>query len=423
MSGKSTTSGDKSVDVVHPVTASFIFIYTLAYFGVWMALLTPPTVTLALRVTALDAQHKAQHLSLILTAGAIVAMFANPIAGYLSDRTTLRMGMRRPWLVGGMCIGLVGLYCIAVGNLPLLVAGWCLTQLGLNAVLAAIVAILPDQVPVAQRGRVSGLMGICLQLGIVAGVLVAKLAGKSVLWMFMAPGAIAAGLVLILALTLDDRRNPGNQSQTRNLIGFLRGFLISPHAARDFLWAFASRFLLYMGLSTLLTYQVFYLIDKLKFSPDAIPQALLTSTIITTITSVLPSIITGWLSDFFLRRKVFVFAASVLYALGLLVIGLANAFPMFLVGIAICGVGQGVYFAVDLALVSEVLPNSKTDAAKDLGLFNLANVLPQSLAPSLAPLFLAIGSGAKDNYTALFLAAALFAALGAAAISPIRGVR
>jgi hypothetical protein len=38
---------------------------------------------------------------------------------------------------------------------------------------------------------------------------------------------------------------------------------------------------------------------------------------------------------------------------------------------AISGLGFGVYAAVDLALVVDVLP-SKRDAAKDLGVFNIA---------------------------------------------------
>jgi hypothetical protein len=57
-----------------------------------------------------------------------------------------------------------------------------------------------------------------------------------------------------------------------------------------------------------------------------------------------------------------------------------------------------------------------------LGIFNLASALPQSIAPAIAPIFLAIGAGA-NNYVALFIAAAVFAFLGALAILPVKGVR
>ena len=137
-----------------PVGMRLVGVYSLAYFGVWMALLTPVVVTLALRVAQIDPVNKEASLSWILGAGAIVAMLANPIAGLLSDRTTSRLGMRRPWLIGGMALGLAGLYAVATGGLWMIGIGWCVAQLGFNALLAAIVAILPDQVPEAQRGGV-----------------------------------------------------------------------------------------------------------------------------------------------------------------------------------------------------------------------------------------------------------------------------
>jgi hypothetical protein len=91
---------------------------------------------------------------------------------------------------------------------------------------------------------------------------------------------------------------------------------------------------------------------------------------------------------------------------------------------ASAGWARGAYLAVDLALVTAVLPNQEADAAKDMGVFNLASALPQSIAPAIAPIFLAIGaSSGGGNYTALFIAAALFGALGAMAILPIRRTR
>jgi hypothetical protein len=39
------------------------------------------------------------------------------------------------------------------------IIGWCLTQAGLNAMQASLAAGVPDHVPVAQRGAVSGWIG------------------------------------------------------------------------------------------------------------------------------------------------------------------------------------------------------------------------------------------------------------------------
>ena len=108
-----------------------------------------------------------------------------------------------------------------------------------------------------------------------------------------------------------------------------------------------------------------------------------------------------------------------MYGLALFVIAVASDFNGFLVGMAISGLGFGVYVAVDLALVVDVLPG-KRSAAKDLGVFNIAGALPFSIAPAIAPAILAVGGG---SYGVLYTVAGLCAIIGAVAILPVRRVR
>jgi hypothetical protein len=75
---------------------------------------------------------------------------------------------------------------------------------------------------------------------------------------------------------------------------------------------------------------------------------------------------------------------------------------------------------VDLALVTEVLPDRDHHAAKDLGLLNIANALPQVVAPLVAPAILA---ASQNNYTLLFLVAGVLPMLGAALLVPLKGAR
>jgi len=78
-----------------------------------------------------------------------------------------------------------------------------------------------------------------------------------------------------------------------------------------------------------------------------------------------------------------------------------------------------MYFAVDLALVADVLPDL-SGAAKDLGVFNYAGAIPFTVAPLLAPAILAWGGG---SYTTLYAVAAACAATGAVAIVPVKAAR
>jgi len=375
-------------------------------------------------VAELAPDRKESVLSLALGLGALISLVVNPIAGLLSDRTTSRFGMRRPWILGGLVVGTFGLYLIASGGVAMVVVGWCVTQFGFNFLIPTLLAVLPDQVPERQHGRVSGILNAGFPVGVVAGVFTAQAVSPNMLAMFMVPGAVAAVLVVLFTLRLNDRRLSPDAVAPLDWKGFFGGFWISPRAAPDFVWAWLSRFLLFMGLATLLSYQVFYLLEKVGIAQADIPAAMLKSTLVSTVTTVLGSIAGGWMSDRLARRRIFVLVSAVIYGGGLATIGASAQFDVFLWGIAICGLGQGVYLAVDLALVAEVLPDKQGGAAKGIGIISLANNLPQSIAPALAPVFLAIGAaGASRNYTALFVVAAVFALLGAAAAVPIKGVK
>lgn len=405
------------------VGAGFITVYAIAYTALWMALLSPVIVTLSLRIQDLvDDDSAAASLSLVTGVGALLALIGNPLFGRLSDRTTSRFGMRAPWLIGGAIAGAAALLIVAVApNIPILLLGWSLAQLAYNAVLAAITAILPDQVPAEQRGKASGIIGIGLPLGTVLGTLVVQAVAGNLLLMFVLPAVIALGAIIALTVVLKDRRlSPAHRPQYRPG-EFARSFWVSPRTNPDFGWAWLSRFLLFLGLGTLLTYQAFYLINKLHKDPDSLAQLIFVATTVQAVGIVISSVVAGRVSDRIGRRKVFVFAAAAVYAVGLGVIAVAGSYQQFLIGMAISGLGQGAYLAVDLALVTDVLPNREQDAAKDLGVFNIANALPQSLAPAIAPLFLAIGG--PDNYVSLFAAAAVFALVGAFAIAPVKSSR
>jgi MFS family permease len=102
------------------------------------------------------------------------------------------------------------------------------------------------------------------------------------------------------------------------------------------------------------------------------------------------------------------------HGLAMFAVAMASNSNWFLVGMAISGLGFGVFAAVDLALVAVVPAHN----AKDLGVFNIAGALPFSLAPALAPATLAIGRG---SYGVLYAVAGVRAIVGAMAILRVKG--
>ena len=202
------TGGRASIASQQPVRWSFIALYALAYIGTILLFFAPLLVSLSLKVNDLVGTDRApNNLSLVAGVGAFLAMFANPFFGKLSDRTASPLGMRRPWMVIGLLGGSTGILVVALApNIGVVLVGWCIAQVFFNALLAVLVAVLPDQVPVAQRGRVAGVLGICLPIASVSGTYVVQLFTGNTLAMFLAPCAIGGFFILLFAATLKDRR-------------------------------------------------------------------------------------------------------------------------------------------------------------------------------------------------------------------------
>jgi MFS family permease len=406
---------------VERVGWGFIASYAAAYMGAILLFLAPLLVSLSLKVNSLVGIKQAPtSLALVAGTGALLALFANPFFGKLSDRTSSRFGMRRPWMVAGLAGGSLGMLVVALApNIPVVLVGWCIAQLSFNALLAALVAVLPDQVPVAQRGRVAGVLGICLPIASVSGTFVVQLFAGNRLAVFLAPCAIGGLLILQFAARLDDRRLTVSERPAWSRRELARTFYVNPRQHPDFAWAFTSRFLFVLAYAFLTTYQAYYLLEKIGTAEADVPRQIFLGTLTMAVVIVVASLVGGGLSDRTGRRKIFVCVASIIFGLAMFVIAAASSFGGFLVGMAVGGLGFGLYMAVDLALVADVLPDTNS-AAKDLGVMNIAGALPSAIAPAMAPAILAVGNG---SYGVLYAVAGFCAILGAAAILRVRRVR
>ena len=130
-------------------------------------------------------------------------------------------------------------------------------------------------------------------------------------------------------------------------------------------------------------------------------------------------LLAGRVSDRLGRRKGFVIAGAIGMAAGMGGMALAGGWAQALLSYAVLGVGAGVYYAVDLALIAQVLPSAR-NVGRDLGLFNLSNTLPQVAAPALAGVLLAQpGASTRE----VFALAAGLAVVGAVVVAPVRRVR
>jgi len=400
----------------------FIFAFAFAYAGFWIACLMPGVVTLALKVqTLVGPDAAAGSLSLIAGVGVLLPLVVMPVVGRLSDRTTARIGMRRPYLlVGAAGVLAFGVVMGLAPNVPVLLAAYALYSVAANFIGTPLLAVISDRVPVEQRGVVSGLVGLTLPLGMIGGTFIIQLVAASTLLTFLLPPMIAALSVIVFIALVNDRRLPKDAPKPKlSIREIASSFWVNPRRHPDFAWAWFSRLLFVTAYGFLTTYQAFYLLNHIGSRPEEIPQQIFFATVALSVTTILTSMVGGKLSDFLRRRKAFVLTSAAVYGVALIIASLVTGFNGFLLAMGIAGIGYGAFLAVDLALVTDVLPD-KNNAGKDMAVFNMSSTLANAVAPAIAPIVLLIGGG---SYSALFLVAGAVAIAGGIAILPVRSVR
>ncbi|MGW5055252.1 MFS transporter [Actinokineospora sp. NPDC004072] len=387
-------------------TAALVLTTTATFVG-WYG---PLQILLAKQADLIDPFGKEALLATVAALGAICSMVANPLWGALSDRTTGRWGRRAPWVLGGSVAGAAGLVVLSLATSAAgMVLGWCLVQVALNAPLAALSAAIPDQVPQERRGVVGGWFGLAQTVGIMAGTGLA-VAGGTIAGGYL----VCAAVVVVGALPFTLVRDAPAVERPRGPL--LRGFMINPRRHPDFGWAWLTRFLMNLGNAIALLYLLYFLDDAVGIEdPEG---GVLVLTVLYALALLATVVVAGLWSDRAGSRRVFVAGSGAVMAAASVLLAAWPTWPGAVTAALVLGVGFGAYTAVDFALVTQVLP-AAADRGKDLGLVNIANTLPQVLAPVIAaPIVRTYG-----GYPVLYAVAALVGLLGAVLVFRIRSVR
>ncbi|MDR2293959.1 MAG: MFS transporter [Microbacterium sp.] len=363
-------------------------------------------------------------LSFVLTLGGVAILITTPLFGRLSDRSLSRWGLRRPWILYGSAIALLGFVIEALApSLIALTIGAILVLTGWGAVSMTIHTLFADQIRRRIRAIMSAVTGAATTIGILLGV---SLTGLVASWgqaaTFLIPGGASVLLAMTLFFTLHDlhRTEP---APALNWRAILDTFWLNPRRHPDFAWAWICRFFMTASIVSVTNY--LYLTISSRFGiddPAQIAGIQAQATGAFTLCNLLLAFVFGVISDRTGRRKPTVIVGALTSAAGLIVAIAFGDIAMFLVGIAIVGAGQGAYIAADVALMTETLPAIE-DAGKDLGIVALAYLLPGIVVPVLGFFLTRIGSDTGENFAALYVAAFLMALVAAFAVTRVRSVR
>ncbi|MFF1253776.1 MFS transporter [Pseudarthrobacter sp. NPDC058329] len=402
------------------VGVSFILIYMFTYFGFNLVMLMPMLFSIAYKVQLIDPAGKDASLGLVLGAGGVFGLVAGPIAGVLSDATRLRWGRRRPWLLGGVVLAAVGAVIIALApNIAVMIIGFAISQLAVATVSAGFNPVLAERVPETQRGKIGALGGVSAAFAGVGASLVGSFLTGNLLLLFLLPVIVLAAGSILFVIAVKDEPAPAETS-VPSLMDVFKGFVFNPRKHPDFALVWLGKSFLQFGFTFFSTYQFYFLLQRLGFTPEQAGQQLALVGGLSLLALMFFAVVGGFLSDRLRRRKPFIYVSACLIAAGLVSASLATDFLMFAIGGILLSAGTGAFTSVDLAMATDLLPE-KDKAGKYMSIYYLSSSLPATIAPFIAPPILLIGGA--GNYPALFVAGAVLALGALISTWRIRGVK
>ena len=400
------------------IPRSWLVALLLATGGVFAGWFGPIQILLPAQAQTLAGEvGKESLLALVTGIGAVASLIANPLWGFISDRMSLERPRRRPIIVAGTVVGIVGLVALswsadAVG----MIAGWVLVQVGLNGPFAALLAMIADRVPSERRGMVGSLFGVAQIAGVVLGTAVAVALGEGAFGYLAL--AVTVPLLAVAIVLLPEQRMPLAAPATEASGGARRGIRTVLAALRPsgaFAWAWTMRLLLNLVNALVLVYLYYFLADSVGVDDPG--TWVLVLTLVNVVITAIGAAVGGTWSDRIARRKVFVVAGALVLAAGAGVFAALPVLPAVIAATVLIGVGWGLYVSVDVAILTQVLPSDRSTGSM-LGVANIASALPQALAPLIAaPIVTGLG-----GYPVLYVVTAGIALLALVCLPRLRQV-
>lgn len=414
-----------SLSMIHIVNNPNIYHYVLTHF-----------IDLGL----LDRHRMNTALGALGILGLLIASTAQPIIGFLSDRTHTRLGARHPYfLAGAVLTTLALLIIIQAQSWSMLLLMVVFIQFGLNAIQSPVQALIPDYVGSSQKGLASGIKTILELLGIVTcGLIVWLLLGndtRPTLAILVSSAILFTAICVSIwtAPPVHDVFHPlsagnrymrryrsvtGSTILTRLSLIWASALRIMRH--RPLMWWILSRFFFYASFNSIGKFAINYLMDVYRYSPEEARAIQGRVLMISGGVIFLVAILTGMLSDRMEQRYIAASGGVMAGSATLLLVASPDLWLAALM-IAIIGVGSSVFFTAGWALVTHIVP--EREAAFYLAVANLATTLGGAFGLLGGYLVDQINDHVNTpttGYQVLFLITTLFFIMGAGAVLPIQ---
>ena len=357
--------------------------------------------------------------AIVSAAAVIMAIVVQPTVGMISDYTATRWGRRKPYIVIGALLDVVFLIGVASSqDFLVLLVFMVLLQFSSNFAQGPFQGYVPDLVPAKQVGLASGLMGLMLVLGRIAGVGVGTIGVvTNNLWLAtVALGVVEVATMIVLVRSVHEGTaappRPGTWWQmARSAWGadVLR--------ERNVLWLLLVR-LLFLGAIASTSFGLSYFGRTHGLDKDAASSTLFIGTVIVGVATAAAAVPGGRLSDRF-GRKPMIYVACVVAAIGMVGVALAPSPEWAVAAYLPFGLGAGIFLSVDWALMTDVIPKETT--GRYMGILNAGTA-------AAGPVYLIVAGLTLDAFSrieaglgprAAMVVAAAFLLLAGAALTRV----
>ncbi|MEE8306948.1 MAG: MFS transporter [Gammaproteobacteria bacterium] len=362
----------------------------------------------------------------------MVALLVQALAGMLSDRSTLRWGRRRPFILVGTLLNMA--FIIAMGVSPtywFLFGATVLSQIASNLAHGAEQGLIPDLVPENRRGIFSGVKAVMDLLPVI--IVALTIGGLIAKGMMLTGILVAVGILFVcMVITMFVREEPLREAPERldwkpfgRLAGMTLMFLVvilgmgqivkwtgelfsdtsslpllltvmgiagllamvvavvvgvwgsvrisigSEEAGRypSFSWWVVNRLAYLIGAVNISGFAVYFLQARLGLEGEAAAGPASQLMMVVGILILLCALPSGWLADR-IGRKQLVMISGIAAAIGTFVLIASSNMTGIYVGGCIIGAATGTYFTTSWALGTDIVPKEK--AGRYLGISNLA---------------------------------------------------
>jgi len=350
----------------------------------------------------------------------------------MSDRSKAKIGRRKVYLIAGSIIAVIFYELCGTATrfnniwiFALFTVGF---QFGANLAAGPYAGLIPDCVHNSQVGKASGFNGLGTALGYLIGFgVTAIFASDNSAWQIYAfLGAFFSLFTLptIIGIREAPREEP---QQPLTLRSFVRSFYLEPRLYRSFYFVILTRLLEQMGYYTVLPFFQYFIQDVIYNSDaDSLDEAKKYSSLllgVIVVVSLPASIIAGTISDKRGRKPMVIMSMLIMTVAVGAMVGLCyyKSLPLLFACAVVFGIGYGSFLAVDWALALDSLPEG-SDIAKDMGIWHVAFVLPQVIAPIIAGQLLnhLKHESFQLAYTVVFAIACLWFSLATVFVLPIK---